>query len=133
MIVPSLRVAGARYSSLTNRAASFGCVPHKFILQVIHCFQLDIMDSTGEALAEEDKPAALEFITFTDPRQIKNRETKKRVRGHVMRGIQRSARQAREERGDGGKIVLDVSYLIPPASSGSAPQQPRAHRTSSSS
>lgn len=63
---------------------------------------------------QEGKPSAeltdLEFITFTDPDQITHSDTKKRVRSHVMRRVQRNLKK---ERGKGkeGEIILDLSLL----------------------
>jgi hypothetical protein len=78
---------------------------------------------------DAEEPMDLEFITFTDIQQTKDRETKKKVRGHVMRGIQRSVRQAKAEKEKDGRIVLDTSYLLPSEGSGSASQQPQIQRT----
>jgi hypothetical protein len=52
----------------------------------------------------------LEFITFTDFNQTTHRETKKRVRSHVMRRVQRNLRSEKRKENE-GEIVLDLSLL----------------------
>jgi hypothetical protein len=58
-----------------------------------------------------EKGTTLEFITFTDLGQISNRETKKKVRRHVQRRVQKSRRDARGLESDRG-FILDTSLLF---------------------
>lgn len=67
---------------------------------------------------ETKKPNVLEFITFTDIHQTNARETKKKVRGHIMRGRQRALKEARVGTEKDAKFVLDTSPLFGPARSG---------------
>jgi hypothetical protein len=64
-------------------------------------------EGEGEKLPAESTD--LEFITFTDLNQTTHPETKRRVRSHVMRRVQRNLRS--EQQKEEGEIVLDLSLL----------------------
>lgn len=73
------------------------------------------MEPTLVPSTEAEKPKVLEFITFTDIQQTNARETKKKVRGHIMRGRQRALKEARAGTEKDAKFVLDTSPLFAPA------------------
>lgn len=68
------------------------------------------------ALPQEDKPSGLQFLTFTHVDQTTDPETKRRVRSHVMHGVQQRLRteKGKENRKEKGKFVLDISSLSEP-------------------
>jgi hypothetical protein len=63
-------------------------------------------------LLQTEEPAGLQFLTFTHVDQTTDPETKRRVRSHVMHGVQQRLRNKRGK--EKGKIVLDTSSLAQP-------------------
>jgi len=73
-------------------------------------------EGEGEKLPAESTD--LEFITFTDLNQTTHPQTKRRVRSHVMRRVQRNLRSEKQKEKE-GEIVLDLS-LLPQVNAGSS-------------
>jgi hypothetical protein len=72
-------------------------------------------------------PPRLQFITFTTLDQSRNRQTRKKVRQHVMHGVRHSSKKdfgKRKQRA--GEIALDISSLMP---SGNHKTDPLGHET----
>ena len=55
-----------------------------------------------------EKPAGLQFLTFTHVDQIKDPKIQRRVRSHVMQGV----KQRKGKKGDWKKILLDITPLV---------------------
>ena len=70
----------------------------------------------GKGLPQSEEPAGLQFLTFTHVNQTTDPETKRKVRSHVMHGVQQKLRseKGREKGKEKGKFVLDISLLSQP-------------------
>lgn len=71
------------------------------------------IDDQNEDMLGSKGPAALQFLTFTHVDQITDPETKRKVRSHVMHGVQKKLRSRKgEERSKETRaIILDISSL----------------------
>lgn len=70
------------------------------------------IEGHGKGLKQPEEPAGLQFLTFTHVDQTTDPETKRKVRSHVMHGVQQKLR--REKGKEKGKFVLDISSLSQP-------------------
>jgi hypothetical protein len=64
--------------------------------------------------SQTEEPTGLQFLTFTHVNQTTDPETKRKVRSHVMHGIQQRLRGGRGKEKGKGKISLDISSLSQP-------------------
>lgn len=70
-------------------------------------------DEPQPGAPSQPDPQNFQFITFTDLRDTTSRQTKKRVRQHVMQGIRRNAKSETAMRKmKEGEILLDISPLL---------------------
>lgn len=59
--------------------------------------------------SQTENPTSLQFLTFTHVDQTTDPETKRRVRSHVMHGVQQKLRSGKGR--EKGNILLDISPL----------------------
>jgi hypothetical protein len=71
------------------------------------------IEGQNKDMLDSKEPAGLQFLTFTHVDQITDPETKRKVRSHVMHGVQQKLRGGKgNEKGKGIEdVVLDISSL----------------------
>jgi hypothetical protein len=86
-------------------------------------------DAKQEALPKPASAPRFQFITFTTLDQSTDRQTRKKVRQHVMQGVRHSSKKDFGKRKlRAGEIALDISSLSP---FGNHKTDPQGHETRS--